>query len=64
MALTMTLSNNGQVTETSMLLKALRQELKEWEASFFAANNRKAGREDIKQIPEIGASWFLQRLYD
>lgn len=37
-----------------MLLKALRQELKEWETSFFAANNRKAGREDIKQLPEIG----------
>ena len=42
------------VTETEILLRALRQELKEWEASFFAAHKRKAGREDIKQHPEIG----------
>ncbi len=47
-------TSSNYVTETSMLLKALRQELKEWETSFFAANNRKAGREDIKQLPEIG----------
>ena len=33
----------------------LRAELKSWEKSFSAANNgRKAGREDIKQYPEIG----------
>ena len=33
----------------------LRAELKSWEKSFSAANNgRKAGREDIKQHPEIG----------
>lgn len=33
----------------------LRQVLKEWEKSFAAAHNgRKAGRDDIKQHPEIG----------
>lgn len=33
----------------------LRLELKEWEKSFAAANGgKKAGREDIKQHPEIG----------
>ena len=40
----------------------LRLELKEWEKSFAAANGgRKAGREDIKQQPEIGIL-NLQRL--
>ena len=33
----------------------LRLQLKEWEKSFALANGgRKAGREDIKQHPEIG----------
>ena len=33
----------------------LRQELKAWEREFAAANGgRKAGRDDIKQLPAIG----------
>ena len=36
------------------LLKSLRQGLKQWETSFFAAHKRKAGRDDIKQQPDIG----------
>jgi hypothetical protein len=33
----------------------LRAELKEWERAFAAANGgKKAGRNDIKQAPEIG----------
>ena len=33
----------------------LRKELKEWERAFSAAHEgRKAGREDIKQHPDIG----------
>ena len=36
-------------------LSKLRKELKEWERAFSAAHEgRKAGREDIKQHPEIG----------
>lgn len=35
----------------------LRQELKEWEKSFAAANQgRKAGRDDIKAHPTIGTT--------
>lgn len=49
-------------TETSILLKALRQELKEWETSFFVTNGRKAEREDIKQLPEIGSIYQLRSL--
>lgn len=38
-------------------IQTLRQELKEWEKSFAASNEgRKAGRQDIKQHPEIGTS--------
>ncbi|KAL8854039.1 MAG: hypothetical protein Q9221_001162 [Calogaya cf. arnoldii] len=38
----------------------LRLELKEWEKSFAAANGgRKAGREDIKQHPEIAAKYKI-----
>ena len=40
--------------EASVLLKELRQELKEWETSFFTDYKRKAGREDIKQHHSIG----------
>lgn len=47
-------------TETPILLKALRQELKEWETSFIATNGRKAEREDIKQVPEIGTMHQLR----
>ncbi|KAJ0426285.1 DNA replication/checkpoint protein [Aspergillus carlsbadensis] len=37
---------------------ALRAELKEWERGFAAANGgRKAGRNDIKQVPEIAAKY-------
>ena len=36
-------------------LSKLRKELKEWERAFSAAHEgRKAGREDIKQHPDIG----------
>lgn len=41
--------------EIDALVKIVRLELKEWEQSFAAAHQgRKAGREDIKQHPEIG----------
>lgn len=41
-----------EIAESS---KAIRQELKEWEKHFAAANaGRKAGRDDIKQHPSIG----------
>lgn len=42
--------------------KILRQELKVWERDFAASNGgRKAGRDDIKQHPTIGA---LRMNYD
>ena len=42
-------------TETQVIVTALRQDLKQWETSFAAAHEgRKAGREDIKQHPNIG----------
>ena len=48
-------SNCATVTGTDALATRLRLELKEWEQSFVAAHQgRKAGREDIKQHPEIG----------
>ncbi|KAL8780756.1 MAG: hypothetical protein Q9203_000635 [Teloschistes exilis] len=41
-------------------IQTLRQELKEWEKSFAASNEgRKAGREDIKQHPEIANKYKL-----
>jgi len=41
----------------------LRAELKEWERSFATTHDgRKAGREDIKQHPEIGITFKLQFL--
>ena len=44
-------------TETDTLAQALRLELKEWEQAFAATHQgRKAGREDIKERPEIGKS--------
>ena len=47
--------NDAIATESHTLAKRLRLELKEWEQSFAAAHQgRKAGREDIKQHPEIG----------
>ncbi|KAL8721731.1 MAG: hypothetical protein Q9225_001629 [Loekoesia sp. 1 TL-2023] len=40
----------------------LRLELKEWEKSFVAANGgKKAGREDIKQLPEIANKYKLYK---
>lgn len=49
--------NCDNSTENDDLAKGLRLELKEWEQSFAAAHQgRKAGREDIKQHPEIGQS--------
>lgn len=42
------------------MAKSLRLELKEWEQSFAATHQgRKAGREDIKQYPEIGQKLLL-----
>ena len=47
--------NDAIPTESHTSAKRLRLELKEWEQSFAAAHQgRKAGREDIKQHPEIG----------
>lgn len=53
--ITMDSWNDAIATESHTLAKRLRLELKEWEQSFAAAHQgRKAGREDIKQHPEIG----------
>ena len=48
--------SDGAITiDHNTLAKKLRLELKEWEQSFAVAHQgRKAGREDIKQHPEIG----------
>ena len=46
------------VTGEEVFLKALRQELKEWETSFFVAHKRKPEREDIKKHPIIGILCF------
>ncbi|MCJ1471657.1 DNA replication regulator sld2 [Lambiella insularis] len=44
--------------DTSSQACDLRAELKAWESSFAAANGgRKAGREDIKQVPEIAQKY-------
>ncbi|KAL2865867.1 protein sld2 [Aspergillus lucknowensis] len=46
------------VSETATHAATLRAELKEWEREFAAANGgRKAGRNDIKQVPEIAAKY-------
>ena len=48
-------SDGASATQVDTLVKRLRLELKQWEQSFAAAHEgRKAGREDIKQHPEIG----------
>jgi hypothetical protein len=48
-------SEPAVLVDTSLQASKLRIELKAWENTFAAANNgRKAGREDIKQHPEIG----------
>lgn len=42
-------------TAEATQLNTLRAELKQWEKSFSEANGgRKAGRQDIKQDPDIG----------
>ena len=46
--------NTKAVNAADEDLKTLRQELKQWETSFFACHKRKAERQDIKQHPEIG----------
>lgn len=49
--------NGATTTESHTVVRNLRLELKEWEQSFAAAHQgRKAGREDIKQHPDIGQS--------
>ena len=54
-SITMDSSNGAADTESQSLAKTLRLALKEWEQSFAATHQgRKAGREDIKQHPEIG----------
>ncbi|KAI9816577.1 MAG: regulatory particle non-ATPase [Pycnora praestabilis] len=51
----MAVTNDPKITEKSLLI---RQELKEWEKGFAAANDgRKAGRDDIKQFPAIDAKY-------
>lgn len=46
-------------------LNTLRGELKQWEKSFSDANGgKKAGRQDIKQDPEIGTYLILLRKID
>ncbi len=52
-------------TESHTLANRLRLELKEWEQSFAAAHQgRKAGREDIKQHPDIGQKLSLCYLFN
>ena len=56
-------SNGSTDIEIQSLAKKFRLELKEWEQSFAATHQgRKAGREDIKQHPEIGQRHSLTTL--
>ena len=57
-------NSNGAIdTQSQSLAMKLRLELKEWEQSFAATHQgRKAGREDIKQHPEIGQRHSLTTL--
>ena len=56
-------SNTATDTESQSLAKRLRLQLKEWEQSFAAIHQgRKAGRQDIKQHPEIGQRHSLTTL--
>ncbi|CEL07436.1 hypothetical protein ASPCAL10593 [Aspergillus calidoustus] len=49
---------SAAASEIAAHAAALRAELKEWERGFAAANGgRKAGRNDIKQVPEIAAKY-------
>lgn len=48
-------SSNMAKSDSSEEFQILRQELKDWEKAFEVSNGgRKAGREDIKNHPEIG----------
>jgi len=51
-----------EVADVEVISKALRQELKQWESSFFAKHKRKAEREDIKQHPDIGTHSLPMRV--
>ena len=56
-------SSGATHTASQSLAKKLRLELKEWEQSFAATHQgRKAGRQDIKQHPEIGQRHSLTAL--
>ena len=51
----MSVLDTPKAPETENASNRLKLELKQWEKAFAAANNgRKAGREDIKQHPDIG----------
>ena len=51
----MSVPDTPKASDTETASNRLRLELKQWEKAFAAANNgRKAGREDIKQHPDIG----------
>lgn len=53
-------TSSADITAQSTTLRA---ELKEWERTFAAANGgKKAGRDDIKQNPEIGMSCLTRQL--
>ncbi|KAL3453447.1 DNA replication/checkpoint protein [Aspergillus insuetus] len=50
--------SSAAASEIAANAAALRAELKEWERGFAVANGgRKAGRNDIKQVPEIAAKY-------
>lgn len=51
---------SGSRAEIASQAASLRAELKTWEKAFASANSgKKAGRDDIKQNPEIGMSGDL-----
>lgn len=51
----MSIPGTPKAPRSDGLLYTLKVELKEWEKAFAAAHGgRKAGREDIKQHPDIG----------
>lgn len=50
---------SAAISEIGTQSAHLRAELKEWERAFAAQNGgRKAGRNDIKKVPEIGIFTF------
>ena len=55
----MSVPETPKASEPEDTLDRLKLELKQWEKAFAAANNgRKAGREDIKQYPDIGTVYW------